>query len=161
MKTYREKLKDPRWQKKRLEVLNAAEFACQRCFDSSSTLHVHHRQYIKGREPWEYEAHELTALCESCHELEHETKADLNSLLSLILPMYAHLQDVAGLVAGYAVEEGILQSPEAISFAKSMREKYGEHCFDGGVFAAQAMRRMCSEMLEKARQTSLAKSGEN
>ena len=44
---YYEKFKDPRWQKKRLEVLQRDEFMCQICLDTSSTLHIHHRRYIQ------------------------------------------------------------------------------------------------------------------
>lgn len=73
-KTYWEKLKDPRWQRKRLEVLEANDFLCQKCFDGESTLHVHHKEYFKGHEPWEYEMDQLTVLCESCHESHHEYK---------------------------------------------------------------------------------------
>ena len=70
MSSYADKLKDPRWQKKRLEILDKNDWCCQRCFDSELTLHVHHKAYIKGRSPWEYEDSELTVLCESCHENE-------------------------------------------------------------------------------------------
>lgn len=75
--TYFEKLKDPRWQKKRLECLEAADWACHRCRDSESPLHVHHKQYLKGRQPWEYEVGQLEVLCEGCHKLEHETEDEL------------------------------------------------------------------------------------
>jgi len=71
-KTYAEKLKDPRWQKKRLEVLSDAEFQCELCGDTESTLHVHHKQYIKGHDVWEYERQQLACLCESCHENQHD-----------------------------------------------------------------------------------------
>lgn len=66
-KTYTEKLLDPRWQRKRLEVLSRDEFTCRHCRDKKSTLHVHHLRYIKGRNPWEYETQELITLCETCH----------------------------------------------------------------------------------------------
>jgi len=69
--TYATKLLDPRWQRRWLERLNDAGFACQYCGDSKSTLHVHHRQYIKGREPWEYADTELVVLCDVCHENAH------------------------------------------------------------------------------------------
>ena len=52
--TYSEKLKDPRWQRKRLEVLNRANFSCEKCQDHASTLHVHHKYYVSNRLPWEY-----------------------------------------------------------------------------------------------------------
>ena len=66
--TYSEKLKDPRWQKKRLEVMERDHFQCQSCFDDTSTLNVHHRvAYRNGDDPWEYELDELVTLCEDCH----------------------------------------------------------------------------------------------
>ena len=65
--TYAEKLKDPRWQKKRLEVMEAADFKCQMCGNAEKTLHVHHVNYQKGAKPWEYEPHELKCFCEECH----------------------------------------------------------------------------------------------
>lgn len=65
-KTYSEKLRDPRWQKKRLFILNRDEFTCQWCQDKESTLHIHHLKY-KG-EPWEVEDEFLITLCENCHQ---------------------------------------------------------------------------------------------
>lgn len=76
-KTYAEKLKDPRWQKKRLEVLDDNEFTCQSCGDTQSTLHVHHKMYAKGKEPWEYQLDQYAVLCENCHEIEHSKDFDV------------------------------------------------------------------------------------
>lgn len=67
---YSDKLKDPRWQKKRLEVLNRDDFTCQICCDNRKTLHVHHRRYIKNKDPWDYPDQLLVTLCEDCHESE-------------------------------------------------------------------------------------------
>lgn len=72
MSTYSEKLRDPRWQKKRLEILSRDEFTCQHCQCKTRTLHVHHLGYVKGREPWDYPDAALLTLCESCHEAEGE-----------------------------------------------------------------------------------------
>jgi hypothetical protein len=66
MSTYSDKLKDPRWQKKRLEILNRDEFTCQWCSDTEKTLHVHHLKY--SGDPWEIEDEFLLTLCETCHE---------------------------------------------------------------------------------------------
>lgn len=66
--TYSEKLKDPRWQKKRLEVMNAAGFKCATCKSQANTLHVHHCYYEKGLQPWEYPISAYLCLCENCHE---------------------------------------------------------------------------------------------
>lgn len=69
-KTYSEKLRDPRWQKKRLEILSRDEFTCRNCGDTETTLHVHHKYYERNLEPWEYPEEALITLCEICHESE-------------------------------------------------------------------------------------------
>lgn len=69
MKSYSEKLKDPRWQKMRLQIMERDLFTCVICKNSKETLNVHHRIYRKGRAPWEYDREELVTLCESCHLL--------------------------------------------------------------------------------------------
>ena len=69
--TYSDKLKDPRWQKKRLEILNRDNFTCRFCGDSETTLHVHHFVYRKNADPWESDEMELITICADCHEVEH------------------------------------------------------------------------------------------
>lgn len=64
--TYSEKLKDPRWQKKRLQVLEAAGWKCEYCGLGDMTLHVHHLKYTG--EPWDAPAEDLEVLCEEHHE---------------------------------------------------------------------------------------------
>lgn len=83
-KTYYEKLKDPRWQKKRLEVMQRDGFDCTSCHDgATSTLNVHHRvAYRKNTDPWEYELDELVTLCEGCHA---EISEYVSSITSIIL----------------------------------------------------------------------------
>lgn len=67
---YVEKLRDPRWQKKRLEVLNRDDFTCRHCGAKDKTLHIHHGFYMDGKEPWQYPTDSLTTLCLDCHEAE-------------------------------------------------------------------------------------------
>ncbi len=81
IKTYSEKLRDPRWQRKRLEIMNRDNFECQRCHSATSTLNVHHRAYLKNRDPWDYQDHMLTTLCEPCHE---RTESNLRLVLDQI-----------------------------------------------------------------------------
>lgn len=69
--TYAEKLRDPRWQRKRLEKLEWSRWECDCCGTAKKTLHVHHRRYIKGREPWDYSIDELSTYCEDCHTERH------------------------------------------------------------------------------------------
>lgn len=68
MATYSDLLRDPRWQKKRLEILNRDDFYCGKCFDGETTLHVHHKHYQHGKKPWEYNSDFLITLCKTCHE---------------------------------------------------------------------------------------------
>ena len=57
--------KDPRWQKKRLEILQRDGWKCLACGDSESTLHVHHLSY--SGPPWAVENDQLQTLCDDCH----------------------------------------------------------------------------------------------
>jgi len=68
---YLEKLKDPRWQKKRLEIFNLYDFKCMACGTTEKELHIHHRKYKRGREPWEYKNNEFFVLCIDCHDELH------------------------------------------------------------------------------------------
>lgn len=78
---YRKKLLDPRWQKQRLKILERDEWTCQMCFDSENTLHVHHRYYEKGFEPWEYADEALVALCADCHAEETAARPEAEATL--------------------------------------------------------------------------------
>lgn len=75
---YKEKLQDPRWQKKRLEILSRDSFTCQHCGSEKKTLHVHHVNYEKGKEPWDYPNHNFVTLCQDCH---YEEPTLYNNLL--------------------------------------------------------------------------------
>ena len=69
--TYAEKLKDQRWQKRRLYLLEAANWTCQGpCQNQKSNpnLSVHHRLYLRNTDPWDYEDWAYQVLCDECHE---------------------------------------------------------------------------------------------
>lgn len=83
--SYAEKLKDPRWQRKRLDILQRDEFTCQSCGDKTTTLHVHHLHYFPNKEPWDISEDYLITLCEICHLTEGETYKDELHDLILIL----------------------------------------------------------------------------
>ena len=82
---YYEQLKDPRWQRKRLEVLEREDFTCQWCESTERTLHVHHTSYKKGAAPWDYRSNSLIVLCEECHSKSHETRSRLNAAVDAIM----------------------------------------------------------------------------
>jgi len=83
-KSYYEKLKDPRWQKKRLQIMQRDAFTCRHCGDTEETLNVHHKQYFKNKDPWDYEDKDLMTLCEVCHS---ET-SDLAKAISIACSEY-------------------------------------------------------------------------
>ena len=75
--TYSEKLRDPRWQKKRLEIMNRDAFQCCDCRSKTETLNVHHAFYRKGADPWDYDNEWLITLCEPCHLVAEARKTEL------------------------------------------------------------------------------------
>jgi hypothetical protein len=89
MKTYAEKLKDPRWQRKRLEIMERDEFKCRHCRSKEKTLNVHHKIYRKGKMPWDYEDAVFVTLCEQCHK-----KAEENKEVVLLAMGQSHQKDV-------------------------------------------------------------------
>lgn len=98
---YSQKLKDPRWQKKRLEVMEFNLFTCRTCGSKTETLTVHHINYRRGAEPWEYCAvNDLACICEPCHtKIEKEVIPQLRELAAAIHPD-AMLKIVAALSFG-------------------------------------------------------------
>ena len=82
---YSEKLRDPRWQKRRLQVFERDGWKCRRCGCEDNTLAVHHRQYYPHMEPWEYPDADLETLCEFCHEEEREVRPDYERWLVVTL----------------------------------------------------------------------------
>jgi hypothetical protein len=78
---YKQKLLDPRWQKKRLSIFERDSWKCKICQSSEETLHVHHVFYEQHLDPWEYPDYALITLCSECHETEHEAMKD--TILSL------------------------------------------------------------------------------
>ena len=81
MTNYSELLKDPRWQKKRLRIMERDNFQCQLCGDKETTLNVHHKYYDKDKKPWEYPDKSLVTLCKDCHIMEHESAIEYKKLL--------------------------------------------------------------------------------
>jgi hypothetical protein len=76
--TYKDQIKSPKWQKKRLEILNLRGFKCEKCNCDEKQLHVHHRFYLKNRKAWEYDNDVFQVLCYVCHENEHNNTKTKN-----------------------------------------------------------------------------------
>ena len=82
MRNFKEQIKDPRWQRRRLEIMQRDDFKCQICGGGDKTLNVHHLYYDKNKDYWDYTDEGLITLCEDCHEKEHgEYKDGLNDVI--------------------------------------------------------------------------------
>lgn len=69
MNNYKSQYLNPRWQKKRLVIMERDEFTCKRCNDKEKTLNVHHLYYVPGKNVWDYPNSSLVTLCADCHSL--------------------------------------------------------------------------------------------
>ena len=87
---YSDKLKNPQWQKKRLEILQRDEWTCRWCGEKEVSLHVHHVKYKKGKQPWESDNNDLITVCEYCHESEHLYRLEAENSLINELKKYNH-----------------------------------------------------------------------
>lgn len=97
--TYAKLLQDPRWQKKRLKIMERDGWKCIICKGENDTLHVHHRYYKSSEGPWDYPDRALVTLCRQCHDLYgHGTLSGVDYLISEILgsgAFYAELNELA------------------------------------------------------------------
>lgn len=113
--TYSDKLKDPRWQKKRLEIMQRDGFQCVNCHDKEKMLNVHHIRYDK-KGIWHGDDHYKITLCESCHKLAEETKRQFEEMVSklgvgksydILLALWSSILDFES-VHGHLWPEAIL-----------------------------------------------------
>lgn len=109
---YQEKLRNPLWQKRRLEVLELCNWRCQICGSRDRTLNVHHKVYIKNHEPWDYEDYLLTTLCEDCHKKQHLHQQYAKETL---LSMFAFLGIGSNDMIGMAESLGCIHETLGIS----------------------------------------------
>jgi hypothetical protein len=136
--TYWQKLKDPRWQKRRLEIFNRDDWTCQKCRGKEITLNVHHNFYLAGKEPWDYPDHCLVTLCEPCHEIEtNHRPGEEKRIIEILREAGLHcldlsfLADFLGWAYGqnsrcdkdtkFAVQRALVQISEAKAEGKSLK----------------------------------------
>jgi len=97
-KRYYELLKDPRWQKKRLEIFERNNWECENCGSRDKPLHIHHSYYEKGLAPWEYSDENLHCLCEDCHKKAQDFKMLLQRQIGKL--DFADLEQLYGYALG-------------------------------------------------------------
>lgn len=86
MSSYSDKLKDPRWRKRRCEIFEAKGSNCTDCGCSGDDepLQVHHLHYLRGKEPWEYGDDYLIPVCNSCHYNRQTIEAEAKEEIALV-----------------------------------------------------------------------------
>lgn len=125
--SYSDKLKDPRWQKLRLQVFDRDGWRCQLCFDEKTTLAVHHRYYERGREPWDYPLIAFATLCSVCHEAEHLAIEEAGRALVASLRKFGALSDDVFAVAGFFDDQNPLSSDDGGVWPKPLsRKEWGD-----------------------------------
>ncbi len=83
--TYSEKLKNPKWQRKRLEILERDDFKCVYCNDQETELQIHHLKYTE--QPWKSPNKDLITLCKHCHHVVSKDN-NLKEVHSIIKNLY-------------------------------------------------------------------------
>jgi hypothetical protein len=117
---YLDKLKNPKWQKKRLEIMNRDNFKCRCCGDTETNLNVHHIYYNSlNKNPWDYSDNLLITICDKCHKKEHEI--DINSLALWYLKM---LMSLTNCCAIHYLELSNTICDESINDKESLLEQY-------------------------------------
>lgn len=84
MSNYSSQLRDPRWQRRRLKRLEAADWRCQQCGRNDLPLHVHHTHYIRHRKVWQYPDAMLRVLCEDCHEKISDAPPEIVAAIAIL-----------------------------------------------------------------------------
>jgi hypothetical protein len=93
-----ERYRDPRWQRKRLEIMKRDDFECVHCCAKDKTLNVHHGYYERDKMPWEYEDETLHTLCEDCHKAIGDLTLSIRRVMGRI-PSLELLTEILGFIS--------------------------------------------------------------
>jgi len=122
MPTYSELLKDPRWQRKRLDVFKRDKFRCIACKDTQENLQVHHITYKKDLKPHEYELKYLVTLCHTCHQDVTEYKKIIKEYIDFNLITPNQLYELCNLMY-YSKRLTVSELTQITNKAKSIYNK--------------------------------------
>lgn len=125
-KWHAEQREHPKWQRRRLEIMDKADFACERCGDDETQLHVHHKYYVWDNELWDYPDEALECLCRKCHQAVEDAKVESKSLdeeirrlTKLLAPDYTNqiVGYLRGMACLYLNRDEVIPAPdhEAVS----------------------------------------------
>ena len=112
---YIKKLRDPRWQKMRLEIFERDGWQCTACSDDKSMLCVHHLECLPGRDPWDVPPSSLVTLCESCHNEETEQRPQEEANLLRLLRKNGFMASAIGEIVNGLEHSNITEQPYFIA----------------------------------------------
>lgn len=78
-------------------------FACQQCYDSESTLNVHHLYYSSGRKIWEYPDNAMVTLCNECHSDEHLIGQNKEGLIDQLFDYIDSVEKIPAIAEGISI----------------------------------------------------------
>jgi len=119
---YIEKLKNPKWQKKRLEILNRDNFKCRNCESDEKCLQIHHLIY-NDCEPWEYENRNLITLCEDCHKEEEFQKNFTNMGIDYLTSQGFLRSDISKIICFFSNKTDLMTDIETFEYYKTLTKK--------------------------------------
>jgi len=122
MSNYSDLLKDPRWQKKRLEIFKRDHFTCKKCEDTESTLHVHHLKYTYGKKPWEYNKKDLLTVCKDCHGIMTRLSKDYEDFDSKKCKIYKSTGWTSGSILLFCSHTGLCRLDIINEYGKFITE---------------------------------------
>jgi len=134
LSNYSSQLRDQRWQRRRLEILEKDRFTCQHCGneDIPDKLHVHHVYYERGLRPWEYPDKALISLCRECHESETFLRPTVNREMAVFfrrltaIEMERILKAVRRIAESDEYDVPVLGTQQVIQTAESEQEKHDD-----------------------------------
>ena len=110
---YAKSLRDPRWQKKRLRILERDQWTCRDTHKTDEELHVHHCWYAKGG-PWETPDEYLITLTKEAHKKRQNLEARAKKALGMIL---ANTQNDYPYTGGQTDLEALVNTMEAVLYS--------------------------------------------
>ena len=122
MSTYKEKLKHPKWQKKRLEILQRDNFTCRNCDSDEKTLQIHHLVY-NNCDPWEYDNRYLITLCEDCHKKEEFEKSFTSMGIDYLTTLGFLRSDISNIVCYFSNKTDSMNDVETFEYFKTITKK--------------------------------------
>lgn len=81
-------------------------------------MHVHHKYYLKGANPWEYPLEALCTLCPACHASLEQMRAELRSVIA---------------------EMGRHELAQVVAYAKAIQSS---HCEDEDVLQVEELEQL-------------------